>query len=49
MTETLPKTARDRFVAFVTEIAANPKPIGEVGIPMRDGVELAADIHFPEQ
>ncbi|MCC6790300.1 MAG: CocE/NonD family hydrolase, partial [Thermomicrobiales bacterium] len=42
-------TARDRFVAFVTEIAANPKPIGEVGIPMRDGVELAADIHFPEQ
>jgi len=29
------------------EAASDPMPTFEVGIPMRDGVELAADVHLP--
>lgn len=43
------KTPRDRYLDAVMAVAANPKPVSEVGIPMRDGVELAADVYFPEQ
>ncbi len=37
----------DRWVAEVTR--ENPKPVVESGIPMRDGIELAADIYLPEK
>jgi len=36
---------RERWEAAVT--AENPTPVVEVGIPMRDGVELAADVYLP--
>ena len=29
--------------------ATNPTPIVEVGIPMRDGVELASDVYLPRE
>lgn len=31
------------------EAGANPTPVIEVGIPMRDGVELAADVYLPRE
>jgi predicted acyl esterase len=42
------KTPKERFVDVVMTADADPKPVAEVGIPMRDGIELAADIYFPE-
>jgi uncharacterized protein len=42
------KTPHDRFVEAVLAAAADPMPVFETGIPMRDGVELAADIYLPE-
>jgi hypothetical protein len=40
-------TPHDRFVERALAAAANPTPVIEVGIPMRDGVELAADVYLP--
>ena len=37
----------DRWVASAAEAAADPTPVVEVGIPMRDGIELAADVYLP--
>ena len=42
-------TPRDRWVASVMQAGANPTPVIEVGIPMRDGVELAADVYLPAE
>ncbi len=47
-TET-PKTPHDRFVDTALAAAANPTPVIEVGIPMRDGVELATDVYLPTE
>jgi uncharacterized protein len=41
------ETPWQRFVAAQEEMAADPLPVIEVGIPMRDGVELAADVYLP--
>ena len=41
------KTPHDRFVETALAAAADPTPVVEVGIPMRDGVELAADVYLP--
>jgi hypothetical protein len=41
------RTPRQRFEDLVTQAAADPTPVFEVGIPMRDGVELAADVYLP--
>ncbi|MGH2551320.1 MAG: CocE/NonD family hydrolase, partial [Thermomicrobiales bacterium] len=38
-------TLYDKFIAKAT--APNKYPVMEVGIPMRDGVELAATVHLP--
>src|SRR3712207_4393327 len=46
MTETR-KTPRDRFVEAVLTAAADTLPVFETGIPMRDGVELSADVYLP--
>jgi putative CocE/NonD family hydrolase len=40
-------TPHDRFVETVVAAGATPKPVFETGIPMRDGVELAADVYLP--
>ena len=42
------KTPHDRFVETALA-AADPTPVVEIGIPMRDGVELAADVYLPQQ
>lgn len=42
------KTPHDRFVEAALAAAAEPMPVFETGIPMRDGVELAADVYLPE-
>src|SRR5512133_3347367 len=47
MNDLSPQTPHDRFVEQVLIRAANPTPIFEVGIPMRDGIELAADVYLP--
>src|SRR5438128_2356242 len=47
MTGTPSRTPRQRFEDLVVRAAADPTPVFEVGIPMRDGVELAADIYLP--
>src|SRR2546425_12952698 len=41
------RTPRKRFEDLVARAAADPTPVFEVGIPMRDGVELAADVYLP--
>src|SRR5215203_3227714 len=43
------KTPHDRFVEAALAAAANPTPVIEVGIPMRDGMELAADVYLPRE
>ena len=43
------KTPHDRFVETALAAAADPTPVVEVGIPMRDGVELAADVYLPRE
>src|SRR5439155_24228286 len=47
MTSTPNRTPRQRFEDLVARAAADPTPVFEVGIPMRDGVELAADVYLP--
>ena len=47
MTSTPIRTPRQRFEDLVARAAADPTPVFEVGIPMRDGVELAADVYLP--
>lgn len=42
------KTPRQRLEERVRQAAAGP-PVIEVGIPMRDGIELAADVYLPEE
>jgi len=42
-------TPHDRIVDAIERHRQNPTPVVELGIPMRDGVELAADIYFPDQ
>jgi hypothetical protein len=41
------QTPRQRFEALIVQGAADPMTVFEVGIPMRDGIELAADIYLP--
>lgn len=48
MNESERKTPWERLIETAKAAAADPKPVAEVGIPMRDGIELAADIYFPE-
>jgi uncharacterized protein len=40
-------TPRERWVEAATSAKNNPLPVIEVGIPMRDGIELAADVYLP--
>ena len=47
MVETERKTPHDRTVESLLASASKPLRIAEMGIPMRDGVELAADVYFP--
>jgi predicted acyl esterase len=47
MTSTPIRTPRQRFEDLVAQAVADPTPVFEVGIPMRDGVELAADVYLP--
>lgn len=49
MSTTPTQTPRERFVQHAMEAGANPTPVIEVGIPMRDGVELAADVYLPRE
>ena len=42
------KTPRQRLNELSAAAEANPTPVIEVGIPMRDGIELAADVYLPE-
>jgi putative CocE/NonD family hydrolase len=37
------------LIAQVTEMAHAPLPVFEAGIPMRDGIELAADVYLPRE
>jgi putative CocE/NonD family hydrolase len=41
------KTPWERLKDVAEKLATDPTPILEVGIPMRDGVELAADVYLP--
>ncbi len=47
MTGTERRTPHDRFIDIALAAAADPAPVFEAGIPMRDGVELAADVYLP--
>jgi putative CocE/NonD family hydrolase len=47
MNGTSARTPRQRLEDLITQGAADPTPVFEVGIPRRDGVELAADIYLP--
>jgi predicted acyl esterase len=49
VSETLSKTPRERYFEMVQAAAASPRPVAEVGIPMRDRIELAADLYFPDR
>ena len=42
-----PKTPRQRFNEAAIAGASSPTPVVEMGIPMRDGLELAADVYMP--
>jgi putative CocE/NonD family hydrolase len=42
------KTPRERFIDTVMAAANDPRPVAELGIPTRDGIELAADVYFPD-
>ncbi len=42
-------TPHDRFVERALAGASHPTPVIELGIPMRDGVELAADVYLPRE
>lgn len=42
-------TPHDRFIAVMTAAAADALPVFETGIPMRDGIELSADVYLPTQ
>src|SRR5262245_50933468 len=42
-------TPRDRWVEAAIAAKTNPLPVVEVGIPMRDGIELAADVYLPAE
>ena len=41
-------TPRERFDALYAELVNDPHPVVEVGIPMRDGAILAADVYLPD-
>ena len=44
------KTPRQRFLEDpIRQLEEDPLPIFETGIPMRDGIELAADVYLPAQ
>jgi putative CocE/NonD family hydrolase len=43
------KTPHDRFVEAALAAGAQPRPVFETGIPMRDGIELAADVYLPTE
>jgi len=44
------KTPRQRFLEDpIRQLQADPLPVFEIGIPMRDGIELAADVYLPAQ
>ncbi|MCC6790301.1 MAG: CocE/NonD family hydrolase, partial [Thermomicrobiales bacterium] len=49
MSDSLPKSPYERAFERAALAGLNPKPVAEVGIPMRDGIELAADVYFPEE
>ena len=40
-------TPHDRIVEAIAKSRGNPTPMVEIGIPMRDEIELAADVYFP--
>jgi putative CocE/NonD family hydrolase len=42
-------TPLERFIAAANQLAADPNPVFETGIPMRDGIELAADVYLPRE
>jgi putative CocE/NonD family hydrolase len=42
-------TPHDRFVEAVLAAGATPRPIFETGVPMRDGIELSADVYLPTE
>ncbi len=42
-------TPRDRSNEAVAKRTDPTKPVAEIGIPMRDGIELAADVYFPPE
>jgi uncharacterized protein len=43
------ETPWERFCRTITDEASTPLPVFEVGIPVRDGVELAADVYLPAE
>ena len=43
------RTPRQRFEDLIAQAAADPTPLFEVGVRMRDGVELAADVYLPAE
>jgi len=47
VSEPLRETPHDRTIVALTRGADDALPVGELGIPMRDGIELAADVYFP--
>ena len=42
------QTLHERFVENLTRESSDPWTVFETGIPMRDGVELAADVYLPK-
>jgi putative CocE/NonD family hydrolase len=43
------KTPHDLFVEAMLAGADTPRPVFETGIPMRDGIELSADVYLPTE
>ena len=42
------RTPRERHDSVYADLLTNTRRVIEVGIPMRDGVVLAADVYLPE-
>ena len=48
MTSSAKATPHERFVENLTRESSDPWTVFETGIPMRDGIELAADVYMPK-
>ena len=49
MSAEMKQTLHEKFVENLTRESSKPWKVFETGIPMRDGIELAADVYMPKE